>query len=882
VPAADLTQIRALAAAHLPQSADGQVLALRADPVWTGPTVDLGGGRPLRVVACPAPLAVRAALVAERPAGELLVILTPCTGSELGLDVRARLVKRDVLALDPFTTLQALFAAGAIEPALVAERWLIDDLIAHAPAGGWRDRSPANGVVDVELAWRTWHHAVLGADLEPAHLTAVLTLGEYPRIGQTLTAMDPERRDRLGRRWQETLASVAAPVLVDLLAAGAGPDLAALGLVAGVLWAPTDRADLAELQRLARARLEDRFGRDRLTAGAAAAWSDAVGRLWPATTRQAEILDRAEAELARADAGALAVFSDLLPTGFDGRLTALAAALAARDAEQAASLLDWAARHARAERRGHRIAAAGAAVRLLRRQDGPPPRSTSSGLAAAAARYASEGAYVDEAVRLLDDGDALPPLGAAYAALVASVAAGRDRADAAFADELVTWSASEPVDDERIVPLEHLLARVVAPIAASAPVLVVVGDGVGLPVAHQLLRDLRLEHWAPAGPEGAGPWPTGVALLPTVTDVSRTSLLTGTRTVGGQADERAGFAEHPDLRAASCADKPPVLFHKAGLVAPSGLALPDAIRARIADPDQRVVGVVVNAVDDHLARGDQVRVGWDLESLRPLGWLLDAALDAGRVVVLTADHGHVLHARDAALRSGGGGGERWRPAPPPAGAGEVTVSGPRVLRGDGTVILPADHRIRYAGHKHGYHGGATPAEVLVPVAVLARRLPEGWRYRPDTEPAWWSAQPTPPTPEPTTAPTRPAPASDAQTRLFDPAPQPPPPVAAEGWVDRLLASPAFTEQRRRVRLPRPLPDDRLRAYLGPVAANCGTLALAALAAVTGEPPDTLRLALSPLQRLLNVDGTEVLAVRADGTIVLDLDLAALAFELPDR
>ena len=85
--------------------------------------------------------------------------------------------------------------------------------------------------------------------------------------------------------------------------------------------------------------------------------------------------------------------------------------------------------------------------------------------------------------------------------------------------------------------------------------------------------------------------------------------------------------------------------------------------------------------------------------------------------------------------------------------------------------------------------------------------------------------------------------------------------------------------RQRARLPRPLADERLRRYLDLIAANGGTIPLGALSARTGEPPDTLRMALTLLQRLMNLDGAEVLAVRADGTVALNRELLALQFEV---
>ena len=52
-----------------------------------------------------------------------------------------------------------------------------------------------------------------------------------------------------------------------------------------------------------------------------------------------------------------------------------------------------------------------------------------------------------------------------------------------------------------------------------------------------------------------------------------------------------------------------------------------------------------------------------------------------------------------------------------------------------------------------------------------------------------------------------------------------------------------------------------------------------LSAATGEPLDSVRLALSALQRLLNADGTEVLVVGADGSVTLNRELLAVQFDV---
>src|SRR5690606_22512826 len=140
MPTADPAQVRALVAALRPQDRR-TVLAIRADPVWAGPDV-LDGSPAIRVAPVESPLAAREAVVRHEDRAdpdELLVLLTQCAAVDLGLDLRAQLMKGEVQSFDPFASVLALFKAKVLDPALAEERWLIEELISVAPATGWRD-----------------------------------------------------------------------------------------------------------------------------------------------------------------------------------------------------------------------------------------------------------------------------------------------------------------------------------------------------------------------------------------------------------------------------------------------------------------------------------------------------------------------------------------------------------------------------------------------------------------------------------------------------------------------------------------------------------------------------------------------------------------------
>jgi hypothetical protein len=273
--------------------------------------------------------------------------------------------------------------------------------------------------------------------------------------------------------------------------------------------------------------------------------------------------------------------------------------------------------------------------------------------------------------------------------------------------------------------------------------------------------------------------------------------------------------------------------------------------------------------------------------------LLDRARNAGRVVVLTSDHGHVVERRQGRQRSfpeiSSG---RSRPATEPPGDGEVLVAGERVLLHGGRAVLAVDERLRYGPLKAGYHGGASPAEAVIPVAVLVPgAVPEGTGLilAPPQEPAWWP-DPAAPGPVATPAPTRrPAArpgqreARDARLRsspgapptLFDAAPTSEA-AAGEGAASAVAVASAVVDSaeyaaQRTIAGRLSVSDERVRDLLAAMlAAPSGRLAPGQAAAALEVPLAALRGAVLHVQRLLNIEGYAVLRVDADGaTVILD-------------
>ena len=410
--------------------------------------------------------------------------------------------------------------------------------------------------------------------------------------------------------------------------------------------------------------------------------------------------------------------------------------------------------------------------------------------------------------------------------------------------------------------------------------------GVGTEVITSVLSRTG-DGWAEALLPGQNRRAAALAVLPTLTEVSRASLLCGELRTGGQDVEQRGY----EALTRACRLPGAALFHKKPLDSSRlGFAVADDVAAAIADvTGHPLVTCVLNTIDDALDRSDPGGTDWGTDAVRHLAPLLDRARHAGRIVVLTADHGHIVERRQGTQRAYAGiSSGRSRAATEPAGDGEVLVTGPRVLRHDGRAVLAVDEHLRYGPLKAGYHGGAAPAEAVVPVAVLVPGVvPEdvSLHLAPPQEPAWWidPVEPAVPTAPPPAVDLTPRPAAgsrrrrpDAVPTLFDEPDAEPAPSAAGQAAQRspvpaaVLKSAAYAAQKKvagRVSVT----DDQVRGLLDALVEASGhRLVPAQAAAALAVSPVMLRGAVLHVQRLLNVEGYPVLRVDVDGgTVILD-------------
>lgn len=882
IPGATVTP--AVARALIDQARAGHhgrgVLGLRARPAATRPATFTHRDQPVRIVPAASALAVREAIRQADPDG-WLVVVTDRSDDDLGPGLIAQFVWQRLRHPDPWQAVRQRFGAHGIDAKLLSTpraREVAAGLLELAPADGWPP-APA-GVLTREHALACVARGELGLPEGPVDLIAVLQWSTGRGLAGTIARL----RARAGEAtvdavlgWVADAAGEAAPLVAALLRSGTPTDLVPLGVVLDCLLRSPARTDA----EIALARLEHRWGSvDRGALKAAARLSTVVvtgllgGRSTVEEARQ--LLARADELLAEAQALPLAGASRLLRTGLSARLRTLAEALRpASDADPVALEAAWAqvADH-ELSADDPRVTAARAGVRLVRWLRTPDDQ-TAGTLAGLATRQLAVDAWVDSAVNDADSGVDDPVVAAALERVLGDVQQRRDAHDLAFAAALAREGCGAAADG--LTGLERVLPEVVLPLARDYPTLLLVLDGLSTGVATELLARATLDHaLVECLLPGASARTPALAVLPTVTQVSRASLLSGRLATGQQEFEGKAFAEC--VRAHGLGET--FLDHKKGLdTSRQGFELADGVRLAIADTERyRLVGCVLNTIDDALDRADPGGTEWRTDTVKHLAPLLRAAEAAGRLIVLTSDHGHVIERRRGTQRSGGLGG-RFRATSGPVEADEVLVNGPRVLTADHRAILAVNERLRYGPLKAGYHGGAAPAEAVVPLVLLApANLKHTLAAAPLPEPPWWDDTPVagePPTAGASTVPRAAAPDAKPEAPQPDLFTEPAPASTTDGVGAALLASATYRSQKTLV------------GRLGVTDAAIGTLvdALASapdrrlaagrVAVALGVPANRVGLVMSQVAKLLNVEGYPVVSTDP-ATQAVTLDTALLA------
>jgi hypothetical protein len=696
-----------------PADERGRVIALRAAPEWDGPERLTVNGEDFPVRAASTVLGVFEAL-ADCPGP--FVLITGLDNRDFGDTVRAGFDGNEIRTVDHWETVQVYAGATSVDPELVRGdyAWLAQAAV-NSP--GLRDHLRARMVRrDVLLARVTAHR--LGSD--PREEVGPATLLEWAAKGA----------------WEEDWGRLPEAERAGLTEYLATPGI--VGDTAGLILGLAQRSEpvigiglvareLYDVQAKGVEQLRSYFkGRYTGTIGARIS-DETLRRFGEQTSALVQRWDRERSE--RAEAAAVRIItSDLaapelaarsprLASGRDGALARFAAAAESAIAALTENRRDAAKRmeaveHAFQEFAGHQRtadtdrSAPEAARRLLYWYETGSGKTAS--IAEALRWQIGTGAWVDRA-RFVLRAD-----GVGYgAAICESVAQRRKEIDRQFAKQLASWGRRTS-ESSTVMRIEDVLEKVAEPLAkASVPPLVLVVDGMSAADAASLAEDIAATRaWNEIVSDNAGGRIAALAALPSETLHSRASLLSGATTSGGQSAEDQGFKR---FWSRYNRHKSTVL-HRDDLRPVPGRGLPEAAREAIADT-RRAVAAVLNQIDDALDSDERLaNPEWLLRDLDLASDLLEEASRAGRPVILCSDHGNVRD-QGSAKHTGGDGHPRWRPGGNPL-EGEVLLDGERIAV-PGPICAAVDEDIRYTSRKSGYHGGASLAEVCVPVLVFA-------------------------------------------------------------------------------------------------------------------------------------------------------------------
>lgn len=875
------SQIKAQVAAIRQKVPQERVIGIRAQGRWTDAPCQQDGAETYLIQQCDSPLAIRMALSENNDAQAIKVLITSLNEADLGDDVLLRLAKRRLFPIESWQIVKSLFQAHAIDPRLIQQPWIAEYLMDWIPAEGYP--SASGGFLDAELVWSILLSRGIGLSDQQIDSLAILKWSiNLENIVRYREAPADFREAVVD--WLASLAGPVAKAVFNCIAVNERPDALPIGLAVGVLF----HLEVGTQLDKAVGKLEERYlGGTSPDTGTIGQWSAVATEVvllhLSDQTQKHQLLRRADEILCEVGAESYAYLSNTSPLGFEQRLATFGKRLletleqTTETFEQLADARRVVLEHDRAktEREQRRLERVDMAVRLIQwliKKQEPVPRS----LAEAVTEQLTEGGFVDWARLSLHSGDPVRELSEAYTALIEQVTAIRERQAYQFANLLQNWTESGSTG-KAVIPIEQILTSVVAPLAVHAPLLVVVMDGMSMAVCRELMADIVAGHeWVSLCQQGqTSAVMAGLAAIPSVTEVSRTSLLCGQLRRGKSTEEKAGFASHPALLA-HCRSVPPVLFHKPALRENNDAVLADEVRKAIASPQRRIVGVVVNAIDDHLLKGEQINIRWSQDDVEVLSILLHEAKMTNRLVVLLSDHGHVLDYKTKGQSFEGG--ERWRFDDGQPGKDELQISGSRVLIPESkSLIAPWTERLRYGSKKNGYHGGLTPQEMVVPIAVLcaSNSYPVGWSEAPVDTPTWWEE----PLDKGDTL-QLPSPLKPMQ-QVFGPLFNLEAPFEQQipQWVIALLTSPIYNAQKKLAGRAVPS-NDLFTKVIMALDSYGGKMTSTALARTINYPVSRVRNLLTVIQRVLNLDGYAVLTRdETSDTVELNRNLLCQQFDL---
>ena len=871
---------------------NSRYFAIRAVDGWNGPDRLMIDGAEHLVFPCVSDLQVRESLLLAEAYNKPAVLLCSMPENTLGDDVLSRFAKHKVFAPQLREMVAELFSARIIDPRVLKTKPLMNGLLEKVPVQGYPP--VPSGTLDLQTAWLALLSQIIGETVEFPSLARVLEWSLSPDRLRRLMEMEPDLKAAF-TEWFVRARGEPARFIMAALESGHGNDLIPLGAVMGLVFDPQHFRD-AEHQA-ARGRLDQYLQGRMIDAEAAMGWyraSQALLSQWPAACGpqlRRQTLNRLDELIGELGLLHQAWASEQSPQGLEQRYQQLGQlltqALSAKSSSQLGEVRDAISRvkkHLLGMEDSERLERMEMACRMIRWLQTTAAPSSQASFDGMVDFYHQDGGFIDWARYRLKESDLSAEVRKAFDAILERVDQRARAFEKDFAIQLQDWTRSEHKPD-RFILMEDVLEKVVTPVAKQQPVLLLVLDGMSVAVFRQLMQGILRQDWTEIVRQD-DPLPKPVlATLPSVTAISRRSLFFGKLDPSTNGTEQGEFQKNDLLFKGSGGQVRPQLFRMGDLTDKDQGGIANQVRQAISDKKCRVVSVVLNAIDDHLDSGKQIDFSWEVNRIRGLKDILRQASEAGRLVMITSDHGHILDTGTKMLTSPKDErGDRFRLSTDAVVEGELEFEGTRINQATGRnrITLAWSDKIRYGRDKRGYHGGANPQEMVVPFAIISDAradVPDGWREVAAYQPPWWNLGAFA---EPEIVPTKGKAKKDApKLELFEHAQVK---IANGGadWIGALLASPLFQEQSKLALRGAPT-EELLRKLLGTLDARGGSLMKTALARELGMPAFRVDGLVQNVSRILNVDGYEVIGFdRSSDTVSLNVRLLCTQFEIKTK
>jgi len=743
------SQLKSLISQVLQKIPKATIISFKSPNYWKGDKCLKVNNIQFYVFQCQSELAIREAILKAKESQLRLVIITNLDDRYISDDIIAIFAKRKLIPIKPWSGVKDLFKANKIDNSIIHKPWLANVLIESAPIDGYESAPIA--FLSAERIWAEVLPITVGLNSPIPDIKDILKWSQDDsNIKNFKQLSDQKRNDIL--EWIELMSGHLCASLLKFVITDHYFNLLALGLAYDVT--SSDNLDDPSILRDGSIRLEKYTLNTPLKKNDAILWSTAAKELF------FYYIHNGEEKITKSIRGKLdyllieigvidyAYLSSVSLTGFEQRIEQYASELKKlfkKRNQPDFSLLNYFLNqihdHQLAEKSKERIHRIDMSFRLIKwLWYEKNEKSKETNFLKIADNYVRDGGFIDSARRIISYGDNCSLLSNAYSWLIKKSQDKREEQNKHFTKLLVKWSSSG-LQDKKIILIEQVLSQVLAKAAQKDQILFIVIDGLNYAVLSEFKNDLLInDSWVEVDLEDNSFHKPVIAAFPTVTDVCRRSLLCGKLTDNPKDNESKCFMSNEHLNNAS-GKLPPSLFHKADILNNDGtLSLSKELKGDISS-SRRIVGVIINAVDDSLFKNDQISFLWRDELIPIFNQLLYEAKNKNRTVIIIGDHGHVSECQSRKLNFEGG--ERWRHNDEKPKEGEIIIKGQRVLKTEQhEIIAPWSERIRYSMKKNGYHGGLTPQEVLIPLCALKwEKANEGWVEIPYYQPEWWTILP---------------------------------------------------------------------------------------------------------------------------------------------